>query len=103
MVMVVEGISDEQATHEIVGVQKLPPNCLHKVARIKINGNTMEDPELALTPGELGLNRLTTLTVTPIGHFFGVAWNGNTRNPTLRFDGWPGSDFEVEVQAWGFP
>lgn len=67
---------------------------------IEVEGLDPDSPVIELKLAKFGVYRMATLIPQPLGEIFNVAWDGNVRNPSLRFDMWP-DKARVLVSMWG--
>jgi len=73
----------------------------HVVVRWTVKGLKVDDPVVRFSSNEVGMNRVTFVQALVPGEHTSVVWGGEAKDVTLRFDGYPGRDFEVVCSIWG--
>lgn len=73
----------------------------HKFAWLTVEGLSPDQNRVSITPGDIGLKRITAIRPAPLGEPFSVAWDGDSVEPGIVFDGWQPDETRVLVEAWG--
>ena len=73
----------------------------HKYAWLTVTGITPDTNTVSVDPGLLGVKRVDVLRPMPLGAPYSVAWDGDSENPGLAFDGWQDEETRVLVEVWG--